>query len=71
MPETLTAKQAELLSFIKQKIASENIAPSFEEMREAMGVSSKSVVHRLMNGLIERGHIRRTKQGARRMEVLS
>jgi len=71
MPETLTAKQAELLSFIKQKIAVDHVAPSFEEMREAMGVSSKSVVHRMISGLVERGHIRRTKQGARRMEVLS
>lgn len=71
MADTLTERQRELLSYIKQRVRDDGIAPTFDEMRLHMGLASKSAIHRLMTSLEDRGHIRRGKPGARRMEVLS
>jgi repressor LexA len=66
----LTAKQHELLKFINQRLASEGVSPSFDEMREALDLKSKSGVHRLISALEERGFIRRLPNRARALEVL-
>lgn len=67
----LTAKQAELLAFIDRRIrASGGIAPSFEEMKQAVGVNSKSDIRRRLIGLEERGFIRRLPARARAIEIL-
>lgn len=68
---SLTRKQAELLDFIIGRIDADGIAPSFEEMKEALGLSSKSGVHRLIDALVERGHIRRIPNRARSIELCS
>lgn len=52
-----TRKQRELLAFITDSIKETGVAPSFDEMREAVGLASKSGVHRLVHALAERGHI--------------
>ena len=66
----LTAKQHELLRFIQQKLEETGISPSFEEMKEALDLKSKSGVHRLISALEERGFIRRLPNRARALEVL-
>jgi repressor LexA len=66
----LTKKQHELLFFINHRLADEGVPPSFEEMKEAMGLRSKSGVHRLIMGLEERGFIRRLPHRARALEVM-
>ena len=66
----LTAKQRELLIFIKQRLGETGISPSFDEMREALALKSKSGVHRLISALEERGFIRRLPNRARALEVL-
>lgn len=66
----LTAKQRELLVFIKQRLESDGISPSFEEMKDALDLKSKSGVHRLISALVERGFIRRLPNRARALEVL-
>jgi repressor LexA len=66
----LTAKQRELLMFIKQRLGETGISPSFDEMREALDLKSKSGVHRLISALEERGFIRRLPNRARALEVL-
>jgi len=66
----LTAKQRELLLFIDQRLKSNGISPSFDEMREALDLKSKSGVHRLISALEERGFIRRLPNRARALEVL-
>jgi repressor LexA len=66
----LTAKQRELLIFIKQRLSETGISPSFDEMREALDLKSKSGVHRLISALEERGFIRRLPNRARALEVL-
>jgi repressor LexA len=66
----LTAKQRELLIFIKQRLGETGISPSFDEMREALELKSKSGVHRLISALEERGFIRRLPNRARALEVL-
>ena len=66
----LTAKQRELLIFIKQRLGETGISPSFDEMREALDLKSKSGVHRLISALEERGFIRRLPNRARALEVL-
>lgn len=63
---SLTARQHDLLSFI----ASCEICPTFDEMRAAIGCESASTVTRALNGLVERGYIRRLRQRARAIEVL-
>ncbi|MEO0063105.1 MAG: hypothetical protein RLZZ08_1665 [Pseudomonadota bacterium] len=66
----LTAKQHELLLFIQRKLEDTGISPSFEEMKEALDLKSKSGVHRLISALEERGFIRRLANRARALEVL-
>ncbi len=66
----LTAKQHELLRFIQRKLEDTGISPSFEEMKEALDLRSKSGVHRLISALEERGFIRRLPNRARALEVL-
>ena len=55
----LTKKQHELLLFINKRLGDSGVCPSFDEMKEALGLKSKSGVHRLITGLEERGFIRR------------
>ena len=55
----LTAKQHELIQFIQTRLEETGISPSFEEMKEALDLKSKSGVHRLISALEERGFIRR------------
>jgi len=66
----LTAKQRELLMFIRQRLGDTGISPSFDEMREALDLKSKSGVHRLISALEERGFIRRLANRARALEVV-
>jgi repressor LexA len=66
----LTAKQHELLHFIQQRLDASGISPSFEEMKEALGLKSKSGIHRLISALEERGFLRRLPNRARALEVL-
>lgn len=66
----LTAKQRELLLFIDKSLKGSGISPSFDEMREALELKSKSGVHRLISALEERGFIRRLPNRARALEVL-
>ena len=66
----LTAKQRELLFFIDERLKENGISPSFDEMREALDLKSKSGVHRLISALEERGFIRRLPNRARALEVL-
>jgi len=66
----LTRKQHELLRFIQTRLEESGISPSFEEMKEALDLKSKSGVHRLISALEERGFIRRLPNRARALEVL-
>ena len=66
----LTAKQHELIRFIQHRLEETGISPSFEEMKEALDLKSKSGVHRLISALEERGFIRRLPNRARALEVL-
>jgi repressor LexA len=66
----LTRKQHELLSFINDRLRETGVSPSFEEMKEALDLKSKSGVHRLISALEERGFIRRLPNRARALEVL-
>ena len=66
----LTSKQHELLRFIQARLTSTGVSPSFDEMREALDLKSKSGVHRLIGALEERSFIRRLPNRARALEVL-
>ena len=66
----LTRKQHELLTFIQTRLEADGISPSFEEMKEALDLKSKSGVHRLISALEERGFIRRLANRARALEVI-
>lgn len=66
----LTRKQHELLIFIHDRLAETGVSPSFEEMKEALDLKSKSGVHRLISALEERNFIRRLPNRARALEVL-
>lgn len=66
----LTKKQHELLIFIHDRLKEKGVPPSFEEMKEAVALKSKSGIHRLITGLEERGFIRRLPNKARALEVL-
>ena len=66
----LTRKQHELLTFIQTRLEDSGISPSFEEMKEALDLKSKSGVHRLISALEERGFIRRLPNRARALEVI-
>ncbi|MEO6718224.1 MAG: transcriptional repressor LexA [Novosphingobium sp.] len=66
----LTRKQHELIRFIQDRLEESGVSPSFEEMKEALDLKSKSGVHRLISALEERGFIRRLPNRARALEVL-
>ena len=66
----LTAKQYELLMFINQRLRETGIPPSFDEMKDALGLRSKSGIHRLITALEERGFIRRLPHRARALEIV-
>ncbi|RVQ69063.1 transcriptional repressor LexA [Croceicoccus ponticola] len=66
----LTRKQHELLQFIQRRLEESGISPSFEEMKKALDLKSKSGVHRLISALEERGFIRRLPNRARALEIL-
>ena len=66
----LTKKQRELLLFINQRLIATGISPSFDEMKDALKLKSKSGIHRLVSGLEERGFIRRLPHRARALEVV-
>ncbi|MBL8584722.1 MAG: transcriptional repressor LexA [Rhizobiaceae bacterium] len=66
----LTRKQHELLLFIHQRMKESGIPPSFDEMKEALDLASKSGIHRLITALEERGFIRRLPNRARALEVV-
>lgn len=66
----LTRKQHELIRFIQDRLEETGVSPSFEEMKEALDLKSKSGVHRLISALEERGFIRRLPNRARALEVL-
>lgn len=66
----LTRKQHELLMFIHERIKETGVSPSFDEMKEALDLASKSGIHRLITALEERGFLRRLPHRARALEVL-
>ncbi|MCH9019780.1 MAG: transcriptional repressor LexA [Proteobacteria bacterium] len=66
----LTRKQHDLLMYVNQCLKTEGISPSFDEMKDALGLRSKSGIHRLITALEERGFIRRLAHRARALEVL-
>ncbi len=66
----LTKKQSELLRFIHERLQESGVPPSFDEMKEALDLRSKSGIHRLIMALEERGFIRRLANRARAIEVL-
>ena len=66
----LTRKQHELLLYIHSRLSQSGVSPSFEEMKDALHLKSKSGIHRLISGLEERGFIRRLAHRARALEVL-
>jgi repressor LexA len=66
----LTKKQSELLRFIHERLQAEGVPPSFDEMKDALDLRSKSGIHRLIMALEERGFIRRLANRARAIEVL-
>ena len=65
----LTKKQKELFVFLRDYISSNDISPSFEEMKNAVNLKSKSGIHRLITSLEQRGYIKRLKHKARAMEI--
>lgn len=66
----LTRKQYELLMFIQERLKVDGVSPSFDEMKEALNLKSKSGIHRLITGLEERGYIRRLAHRARALEIV-
>ncbi len=66
----LTRKQHELLMFIHERIKETGVSPSFDEMKEALDLASKSGIHRLITALEERGFLRRLPHRARALEVI-
>ena len=66
----LTRKQHQLLLFIHQHLGDQGVSPSFDEMKDALGLRSKSGIHRLITALEERGFIRRLAHRARAVEIL-
>jgi len=66
----LTQKQKELLVFIHKRMQDEGVPPSFDEMKDALDLKSKSGIHRLVTALVERGFIRRLPHRARAIEVI-
>ncbi len=66
----LTSKQHDLLLFINKRLSESGVSPSFDEMKDALGLASKSGIHRLITALEERGFIRRLAHRARALEVI-
>lgn len=66
----LTKKQLDLLHFIQKRVARDGVPPSFDEMKEALDLRSKSGIHRLITALEERGFIRRLAHRARAIEIV-
>src|SRR5215204_2693816 len=66
----LTRKQHELLMFIHERIKESGVSPSFDEMKDALDLASKSGIHRLITALEERGFLRRLPHRARALEVV-
>ena len=66
----LTRKQRDLLLFISERLKQDSVAPSFDEMKDALGLKSKSGIHRLIRALEERGFIRKLPNRARALEVI-
>ncbi len=66
----LTRKQLELLDLIQKRVARDGVPPSFDEMKEALDLRSKSGIHRLITALEERGFIRRLAHRARAIEIV-
>ena len=66
----LTKRQKELLDYLTTHAEKHDVPPSFDEMRDALGLASKSGIHRLVSGLEERGYIRRLANRARAIEIL-
>lgn len=66
----LTKKQIQLLDFIQKRMARDGVPPSFDEMKDALDLRSKSGIHRLVTALEERGFIRRLPHRARALEIL-
>ena len=65
----ITKKQKELFIYLRDYISSNDISPSFEEMKNAVNLKSKSGIHRLITSLEQRGYIKRLKHKARAMEI--
>lgn len=66
----LTRKQLDLLTFISKRVQADGVSPSFDEMKEALDLRSKSGIHRLITALEERGFIRRLPHRARAIEIV-
>ncbi|MCH7929094.1 MAG: repressor LexA, partial [Proteobacteria bacterium] len=66
----LTRKQHELLTYVNKRLKADGVSPSFDEMKDALGLRSKSGVHRLITALEERGFIGRLPHRARALQVL-
>ena len=66
----LTKKQLDLLEFIQKRVQRDGVPPSFDEMKEALDLRSKSGIHRLITALEERGFIRRLAHRARALEII-
>lgn len=66
----LTRKQRDLLLFIHERVQSGGVAPSFDEMKDALDLKSKSGIHRLITGLVERGYLQRLPNRARAVEIM-
>ncbi|HKD22788.1 MAG TPA: hypothetical protein VKB71_12300, partial [Rhizomicrobium sp.] len=66
----LTRKQHELLMFIHERVRETGIPPSFDEMKDALDLRSKSGIHRLITALEERGFLRRMEKRARALEIM-
>src|SRR5438309_11993488 len=66
----LTRKQHELLMFIHERVRETGIPPSFDEMKDALDLKSKSGIHRLITALVERGFLRRMEKRARALEIV-
>ncbi|HVH03876.1 MAG TPA: repressor LexA, partial [Amaricoccus sp.] len=66
----LTRKQHDLLQFIQSRLQRDGVPPSFDEMKEALDLRSKSGIHRLITALEERGFIRRLAHRARAIEIV-
>ena len=66
----LTKKQLDLLAFIHERVQRDGVPPSFDEMKEALDLRSKSGIHRLITALEERGFIRRLAHRARALEIV-